>query len=152
MAMITRQVEVDWVGSLADGTGTLSPGSRAFEPLPVTWASRTELPDGRTSSEELLAAAHASSFAMSLCSVLHENQTPAEHLMVATACSLDELEDNPRISSVHLNVRAWVPLIDADRLETLVERAGERCPLSNALRGNVEIYVQCLLEQEADRA
>lgn len=146
MAMVTRQVEVDWVGSLTEGAGTLSPGSRAFEPLAISWASRMQLPDGKTSPEELLAGAHASCFAMALCAVLAEHETPAEHVMVAAACSLDELDEAPRISAMHLNVRAWVPGLDAARLEQLVGEAGERCPLSAALRGNVQIYLQCRLE------
>lgn len=147
MAIATRQVEVEWVGSLAKGAGTLSPGSRAFGPLPVTWAARTEQPDRKTSPEELIAAAHASCFAMALSLVLGENKTPAERIVAAAACTLDEVDGAPRITSLHLNVRAQVPGVEAASFEQLAERAGQLCPVSNALKGNVQIYLQCELEQ-----
>lgn len=146
MAIATRQVEVEWVGSLAQGTGTLSPGSRAFEPLAVTWASRTEAPNGKTSPEELLAGAHASCLAMALSLTLGENHTPAQRLVVAAACTLDEVDGAPRITTVELNVRAWVPGLEAEAFEELAGRAGALCPISNALRGNVEILLESTLE------
>ena len=147
MAIATRQVEVDWVGSLASGTGTLSPSSRAFSPLPVTWASRTERPDGKTSPEELVAAAHASCYAMALALVLGENKTPAARITIAGSCTLDEIDGAPRITTSDLNVRASVPGLTPQSFEELVERAGILCPVSNALRGNIQIRVECELEQ-----
>ena len=82
MAIATRQAELTWDGSLARGRGFLSTGSGALERLPVTWASRTEQPDGRTSPEELVAAAHASCFAMALALVLGEADAPPQQLSV----------------------------------------------------------------------
>lgn len=147
MAIATRQVEIEWVGSLASGAGTLSPGSQAFGPLPVTWASRTEQPDGKTSPEELIAGAHASCFAMALSLVLGENKTPPERIVIAAACTLDEVDGAPKITTSHLNVRAWVPGLGPESFEELAERAGALCPVSNALRGNVEIEIESELEQ-----
>ena len=147
MAIATRQAEIEWVGPLATGAGTLSPGSRAFGPLPVTWASRTEQPDRKTSPEELIAAAHASCFAMALSLVLGENKTPAERIAITAACTLDEVDGAPRITTVHLNVRAWVPALEPAGFEELAARAEELCPVSNALRGNVQIHIESKLEQ-----
>jgi osmotically inducible protein OsmC len=147
MAIATRQAETEWVGSLARGGGMLSAGSRAFAPLPVTWASRTEQPDRKTSPEELIAAAHASCFAMALSLVLGENETPAERVTVAAACTLDEVDGAPRITTIDLTVRARVPGLEPASFDQLVEHAGALCPVSNALRGNVEIGVASELER-----
>lgn len=147
MAIATRQAEIEWVGSLAQGGGTLSVSSGAFGPLPVTWASRTEQPDRKTSPEELIAAAHASCFAMALSLVLAEDKTPAEQVTVAGECTLDEVDGAPRITTVKLTVRARVPGVEAAAFERSLERAGALCPVSNALRGNVELAVDGELER-----
>jgi lipoyl-dependent peroxiredoxin len=142
MPIATRAAEIVWEGALASGTGTLSSGSGALGQLPVTWASRTERPDGKTSPEELIAAAHASCFAMALALVLGENHASPERLAVNAACTLDEVDGAPRITTVALNVRAHVPGLEQASFEQAVERAAGLCPVSNALRGNVEISVQ----------
>ncbi len=139
MAIATRTAEVAWEGPLASGTGTLSGASGALDELPVTWASRTERPDGKTSPEELIAAAHATCFAMALSLLLGENHTPPERIVVEAACTLDEVDGVPRISTVQLRVRARVPGLEPASFEAILERAGALCPVSNALRGNVEI-------------
>lgn len=145
MPFARRQAEVLWTGPLASGTGTLTSASGALEQLAVTWASRTEQPDGKTSPEELIASAHASCFAMALALVLGENETPPERLAVSAACTLDEVDGVPRITAVDLTVSAEVPGLGAGGLEQLVERAADLCPVSNALRGNVEVDVRCEL-------
>jgi lipoyl-dependent peroxiredoxin len=146
MSIATRQAEIVWEGPLASGTGTLSSGSGALGQLPVTWASRTERPDGKTSPEELIAAAHASCFAMALSLMLGENHTPPERLVVDAACALDEVDGAPRITSVALTVQARVTGLEQASFEQIVARAGDLCPVSHALRGNVEISVQSELE------
>ena len=77
MPIARREAEIDWEGPLARGTGTLTSGSGALDELAVTWASRAERPDGKTSPEELIAAAHASCFAMALTLLLDAHQTPS---------------------------------------------------------------------------
>src|SRR5437764_3438527 len=139
MPIATREAEIVWEGPLASGTGTLSSGSGALSQLPVTWASRTERPDGKTSPEELIAAAHASCFAMALSLMLGENHTPPERLTVSAACTLDEVDGAPRITTVELAIRARVSGLEHASFEHVVERAADLCPVSNALRGNVEI-------------
>jgi lipoyl-dependent peroxiredoxin len=141
MTIALRHAEVVWEGTLAGGGGALSSGSGALE-LPVTWASRTEQPDGKTSPEELIAAAHASCFAMALALVLGENHTPPERLAVTAACTLDEVDGAPRITTIELTVRARVPGLDKAGLEPRIAQAADLCPVSNALRGNVEITIR----------
>jgi osmotically inducible protein OsmC len=147
MPVALREAEILWEGPLARGAGTLTSGSGAFDQLPVTWASRTERPDGRTSPEELIAAAHASCFAMALALVLGENNTPPERLAVTASCTLDEVDGTPRITTIELTVRARVPGLEAADLERIVELAGDLCPVSNALLGNVKIDVRSELSR-----
>jgi osmotically inducible protein OsmC len=146
MSIALRKAEVVWDGTLAGGSGALSSASGALE-LPVTWAARTEQPDGKTSPEELIAAAHASCFSMALALVLGENQTPPERLTVTAACTLDELDGAPRITTVELTVRARVPGLDKAGLQRNVAKAEDLCPVSNALRGNVAISVRDELDE-----
>jgi lipoyl-dependent peroxiredoxin len=148
MPIATRNAEVIWEGPLARGTGTLTSGSSALDDLAVTWASRTEQSDGKTSPEELIAGAHASCFAMALALMLGENKTPPERLTVSAACTLDEVDGAPRITTVQLTVRARVPGLEAAEFEHTVGLAADLCPVSNALRGNVEIGVRSELEEQ----
>jgi osmotically inducible protein OsmC len=148
MAIAQRTAEVVWEGTLARGVGALSTASGALE-LPVTWASRTQQPDGKTSPEELIAAAHASCFAMALALVLGENHTPPERLTVTAACTLDEVDGAPRITTAALSVEARVPGLDRAGLQHNVEQAAGLCPVSNALRGNVEISVRGELDERS---
>lgn len=146
MPIATREAQILWEGSLASGAGTVSSGSGALGELPVTWASRTEQPDGKTSPEELIAAAHASCFAMALSLMLGEAHTPPERLTVKAQCTLDEVEGAPKITDVKLSVHARVPGADEASFAAAVDRARALCPVSNALRGNVEIDVRSELE------
>ncbi|HWG09349.1 MAG TPA: OsmC family peroxiredoxin [Solirubrobacteraceae bacterium] len=147
MPIARREAEIVWEGPLASGTGVLSSGSGALGELPVTWASRTERPDGKTSPEELIAAAHASCFAMALSLMLGENRTPPERVVVKAECTLDEIDGAPRITTVELTVRARVPGLEQASFEQTVGRAADLCPVSNALRGNVDISLHSELER-----
>lgn len=146
MPIATREAEIVWEGPLASGTGTLSSGSGALGEVAVTWASRTERPDGKTSPEELIAAAHASCFAMALSLMLSEDHTPPERLTVSAACTLDEVDGAPRITTVELTTRARVPGLEQASFQQTVERAADLCPVSNALHGNVTILLSSELE------
>jgi osmotically inducible protein OsmC len=139
MADAERRAEVVWEGNLPRGSGRFTVGSGSMDEQPVTWASRTERSDGKTSPEELIAAAHGSCFAMALSNVLAEGGTPPERLEITAVCTFDV--DNVRVSSVDLDIRGHVPGIDADDFRSAVEQADQGCPVSNALRGNIEIRV-----------
>jgi len=146
MAIAVRQASIDWTGTLARGAGALSTGSAALVRLPVTWASRTEQPDGKTSPEELIAAAHASCYAMALALVLGEAESPPEHLAVSATCILDEVGGGPRITTIELSVRGRVAGLDQSAFARHVAAAGDLCPVSNALRAGVQISVNGELE------
>jgi lipoyl-dependent peroxiredoxin len=146
MPIATRNAVVTWDGSLARGSGVLSSGSHALQELPVTWAARTEAPEGKTSPEELIAAAHATCFTMALALVLGDAHTPPERLTTSADCVLAEVDRAPRITKLALRVRAHVASIDEAGFNDAVANAAALCPVSNALRGNVEISIDAALE------
>jgi osmotically inducible protein OsmC len=140
-----RRAEVTWSGSLIDGSGTIdSVGSGAFGPLDVTWASRTEESDGRTSPEELIAAAHAACFSMALSHALAQAGTPPERLSTSATVTF---VPGTGITSSHLTVVGRVPGLDDDGFREAAEGARTGCPVSQALAGGVpEITVDARLE------
>ncbi len=143
---ITRFAEAVWSGDLASGNGTINyVSSGAFTRLPVTWASRTEEHNGRTSPEELIAAAHASCFSMSFSSQLAKNSTPATTLEVKAVITFDKGDAGWKIAHSDLTVRGTVPGIDAARFAELANVARDGCPVSQALKGNVELSVVATL-------
>ena len=144
MAMVEREAHVVWQGDLAHGSGSLSEGSGVLNEAPVTFASRVESPGGKTSPEELIAAAHATCYAMALSNTLAEKDTPPERLEVDAVCTLDDQQ--LKITSVNLDVRGAVPGISEEDFENAAREAEQVCPVSNALRGNLEIQLQTHLE------
>jgi osmotically inducible protein OsmC len=132
-----------WEGDLAHGAGTTTPASGAFPAVDVTWASRTARAAGTTSPEELLAAAHASCFCMALSHELGEAGTPPDRL---EATATVDFEPGEGVRSSHIAVRGRVPGIDQDAFSEAARAAGEGCPISGALEGNVEITVETTLE------
>jgi lipoyl-dependent peroxiredoxin len=144
MATAERRAEVVWEGDLPHGSGRFTVGSGAMDEQPVTWASRTERSDGKTSPEELIAAAHGSCFAMALSNVLAQGGTPPERLEITAMCTFDVEE--VKVSRVDLDIRGHVPGIDAEGFRSAVEQAEQGCPVSNALRGNVEVRVNASLD------
>jgi osmotically inducible protein OsmC len=149
MPIAERTAQVIWDGSLAGGRGTVESGSGALSGLPVTWAARTETPEGKTSPEELVAAAHATCFTMALALVLSEANTPPAHIATSASCVLDEVDGAPRITSVGLRVHAQVEALDEAGFNGAVGHAAALCPVSNALRDNVEISVAAFLDTAA---
>ena len=144
----TRTATVTWNGSLAEGSGTVSAGtSGQFTDLPVSWASRTEDAQGRTSPEELLAAAHASCFSMALSGALARAGTPPEHMHVSAAVTFDKVGDAWTVTRSELDVVAVVPGVDEARLDALAQEARDGCPISRALAGNVELSVNSTVEE-----
>lgn len=145
MAMAERTAITSWDGDLAHGKGTIKSGSGALGELPVTWASRTERSDGKTSPEELVAAAHASCFSMALSHTLTEAGNPPEHLDVTAKVTLDERDGAPTVTTSQLTVTGSVPGIDQTGFEQAARDAGKNCPISRALAG-VEISVEATLK------
>ncbi len=145
----TRTSTVTWTGSLAEGAGTVSAGSSGlFTDLPVSWASRTESPDGRTSPEELLAAAHASCFAMALSAGLARGGTPPEHMHVSATVTFEKVGEAWTVTRSQLEVVGTVPGLDEAGFDAAASAAKDGCPISRALAGNVEVTVGSTLEND----
>ena len=147
MLKAERRADVVWEGYLLHVRGTIvSVGSGALGALPVTWASRTERSDGKTSPEELMAAAHAACYAMAFSHTLAQAGTPAERLSVSATCTFEQVEGGFKISTMDLDVRGKVPGLDEAGFEKVAQQAEQGCPVSNALRNNVQIRVNAHLE------
>lgn len=143
-----RRAEANWSGPLATGSGTVTAVSSAvFSSLPVSWAARTEASNGLTSPEELLAAAHASCFAMALSGALARAGTPPDRLEVSAEVTFDKLDAGWRVVSSALTVRGWVPGTTAADFLAAAEATRDGCPISQAIKGNVELSVQATLER-----
>jgi osmotically inducible protein OsmC len=147
MATADRQASTTWEGPLATGSGQLEFLSSGAGPYPVTWASRVEKADGRTSPEELLAAAHASCFSMALSAGLGRGGNPPERLHVTATVSLDPKEGGGfQVTKSHVEVTGKVPGLDQAAFASAVATAAEGCPISGAIKGNVEITHTATLE------
>ena len=141
-----RRADVIWEGDLLTGGGVVTAGtSRAFSALPVTWASRTESPQGKTSPEELIAAAHASCYAMALSFGLAGAGKPPKKLEVSATVTFDKVESGWRVVSSALTVRGVVPGMDAAGFRKAAEGAKDGCPVSQALKDNVKLSVEATL-------
>ena len=142
-----RRAEATWTGSLAEGSGMINyVTSGSITRLPVSWGSRTAAADGQTSPEELVAAAHASCYAMAFSGSLGRNGTPPTSLNVSATVTFDKLEAGWRIVSSALTVHGVVPRIDAATFTSLAEAAKDNCPVSSMMRGNVALSVEATLE------
>jgi|SRR5579875_41898 osmotically inducible protein OsmC len=142
-----RQATVIWTGDLPHGKGELSGRSGAFQNLPVTWASRIERPDGKTSPEELLAAAHASCYSMALSLTLANAGKQPQQLEVSTTYVFEEVNGAPRITTARLDVRGKVAGASEQEFADLAHQAEQLCPVSNAVRNNVAISLNATLVQ-----
>jgi len=143
----TRRATATWSGDLLSGRGTVSAVSSAlFSDQPTTWASRTEEPNGVTSPEELLAAAHASCFSMACSNNLAKAGTPPERLEVGVSVTADKLDAGWTVVSAAIDVRGRVPGATQQSFEEAANGAKDGCPISRALMGNVAITVEATLE------
>jgi lipoyl-dependent peroxiredoxin len=141
-----RRAEATWSGDLMTGKGTVSAvTSGAFAQLPVSWAARTETSDGRTSPEELVAAAHAACFCMALSNGLAKAGHPAERLDVSAEVAFEKADAGWRVASSTLTVEGRVPGMSAEDFTAAANAAKDGCPISKALQGNVELSVQASL-------
>lgn len=134
-----------WEGDLMSGSGTTSLASGAAEPFAVTWSSRTEASEGRTSPEELIAAAHATCFSMAFSNGLAKAGTPPNRLDTAATVTFEKSESGFKVTKSALTVRADIPGISEDEFQVAAAEAKEGCPVSQALQGNVEITLEASL-------
>jgi osmotically inducible protein OsmC len=140
-----RRASVTWNGDLLSGSGTIDEvGSGAFGPLDVSWAARSEeASGGKTSPEELIAAAHASCFSMALSGALAKAGTPPERLQTSAVVTF---VPGTGITKSALTVRGRVPGLDADGFREAAEGAKKNCPVSQALAGVPEITLDAQLD------
>jgi osmotically inducible protein OsmC len=141
---IERKAHATWEGDLRSGSGKFDLDSGAITGQEVTFASRFEQPGGKTSPEELIAAAHATCIAMALANALAQAGHAPKKLETDAVCTLEQTDAGYRITSMQLSVRGDVEGIGEDEFEAAAQQAKEGCPVSNAL-GNVEISMQASL-------
>ncbi len=145
MAAAQSKAEVTWKGNLFAGSGVVSVESGVIGEQQISWASRTNRTKGRTSPEELIAAAHAGCYAMALSNTLDKAGNPPTRLDVSATCSFEQVGDGFKITTMELVVRGVVPGLDQAGFEKLAQQGEQGCPVSNALRGNVDIRVKAEL-------
>jgi osmotically inducible protein OsmC len=144
---IVRKADVAWEGTVSRGSGVVrATSSSAFE-LPVTLASRIADPDGKTSPEELLAAAHASCFVTSLGSELHRAGAPAEHIDLSCTITMDEVEGKGhQIVQSDIAARVVAPGANDATLAAAAAAADEGCPFSTLIKGTATVTYEATLE------
>jgi osmotically inducible protein OsmC len=141
--MPTSVANASWQGVLRDGRGEFSAGSGSFAGK-YTFPTRFEGAAG-TNPEELIAAAHAACLSMALSAALERAGTPSETISTTAHCTLELLDDGPKITKMRLEVKGKVPGMDAAAFQEAAEGAKNGCPVSKALKGNVEFELKATL-------
>jgi lipoyl-dependent peroxiredoxin len=141
MATFARHADVKWTGGLMDGSGSVTAGTGAFT-LPVTFPSRIGEGDGKTTPEEFMAASHAVCYAMVLTNTIGKQGGKASAVRVTATVSADKGDSGIKVTSSHLKaVIEGLEGIDKGKLQELAAGAEKGCPISNAIRGSVNITV-----------
>jgi osmotically inducible protein OsmC len=142
-----RTAEAVWEHDLLKGSGRVKGLSGGLPETSITWAARTEASSGgKTSPEELIAAAHAGCFSMAFAAALARGGTPSERLHVTATVTFDKVGDGWKVVSSDLVVKGRVPGMTPEKFSAAAKAAEGGCPVSNALRGNVAITVAATLE------
>ncbi|HTK27903.1 MAG TPA: OsmC family peroxiredoxin [Vicinamibacterales bacterium] len=142
MATFERHADVDWHGSVMEGKGEAKAGTGAFS-LPVSFPARIGDPGGKTSPEELMAAAHAACYSMALNGTLGRKGASADRTVVTATVTADKGDAGIKIVSSKLSVTAYgLKGLDAAQFADLAHEADGRCPVSNAYRGTMQITVE----------
>jgi lipoyl-dependent peroxiredoxin len=142
MATFERHVDVNWTGSVMEGKGEAKAGTGAFT-LPVSFPARIGDPGGKTSPEELMAAAHAACYAMALNGTIGRTEgVSVDRTQVRATITADKGDAGIKIQSSRLEVTAYgLKGADAAKFTEIAKLAESRCPVSNAYRGTMEITV-----------
>ena len=150
MPRIVREAEIAWEGTTARGAGVVTGVSSGSFALPTTIASRVADPEGKTSPEELLAAAHASCYVTSLGSELARMGTPPERMHVRCTITMDEVgELGHRIVSSAITASGVVPGADAATFAQAAEAADAGCPFSALIKASATVTIHAELEGES---
>ncbi len=151
MADVTRNANVHWEGDVRRGSGSIDfASSGAASSMPFSLPTRSsDDAGGQTSPEELIAASHAGCYAMALSMTLTQAGNPPESLDASAKVALAEASGGGyEVTRSELTVKGRVPGLDADGFEKAAKEAEQACPISNAMRGNVEISVNAEFEGE----
>ena len=149
MPRIVREAEIDWEGTTARGSGVVKALSTGSFEVRSTIASRVDIVEGKTSPEELLAAAHATCFVTSLGSELARLGTPPERMVVRCTITMDEVEGHGhRIVQSAISARGVAPGADAASFAQAVAEADGGCPFSALIRASADVTVEAVLEEE----
>jgi lipoyl-dependent peroxiredoxin len=142
---VERRAKATWEGDLMSGSGDVSTESGAVQDATVKWSSRAEEADENTSPEELIAAAHATCVSMALAHGLAEAGTPAKRLESEATATFEQAGEGFRMTTMRLAIRGEVDGLDEDGFRRAAEDAKENCPVSQALKGNVDVSVDASL-------
>lgn len=141
-----RTASANWESDLLKGKGSFKLESSGLTQGPVSWAARTEAPGGKTSPEELLAAAHAACYAMAFTAALGRMGKPSERIHVKATATFDKVGEAWKVTTMDLHVTGKVPGMTGPEFQAAAEQGEKGCPISNAIRGNVTIKVTSKLE------
>jgi lipoyl-dependent peroxiredoxin len=143
---VKSKAEATWEGDLPHGHGHVQGTSGGLPETSVSWAARTGTEGGKTTPEELLAAAHAACYSMALSAGLGRMQKPPKDLRVTATATFDKVGEGWKVTTMELTVVGHVPGISAADFEAAAKAASVGCPISGALKGNVEVSVRATLE------
>jgi osmotically inducible protein OsmC len=142
---VERTANAEWQGDLFSGSGKVSTQSGAVRDATVKWSSRAEVADENTSPEELIAAAHATCILMALAGGLARAGTPPQNLEAEATATFDKAGDGFKMTTMRISVRGQVEGLDEDGFRQAAEQAKEGCPVSQALKDNVDVSVDAAL-------
>jgi lipoyl-dependent peroxiredoxin len=142
---VERTANAVWEGDLMGGSGTVSTESGVVSNATVKWSSRAEQADQNTSPEELIAAAHATCISMATAHGLAGAGTPPQRLETQATATFEETPDGFRMTTMKVQIRGQVEGLDEEGFRQAAENAKENCPVSQALKGNVEVTLDAAL-------
>ena len=142
---VERTANAEWQGDLMSGSGKVSTQSGAVRDATVKWSSRAEVADENTSPEELIAAAYATCISMALSNVLAQAGNPPQKLETEATSTFEKTDDGFRMTTMRITIRGQVEGLDEESFRQAAEDAKENCPVSQALKGNVNVSVDASL-------
>jgi lipoyl-dependent peroxiredoxin len=142
---VERTANAEWQGDLLSGSGKVSTKSGVVRDATVKWSSRAEAADENTSPEELIAAAHATCVAMALAGGLAKAGTPPQRLETEATATFDKVGEGFRMTTMRITIRGQVEGLDEEGFRQAAEQAKENCPVSQALKGNVDVSLDAAL-------
>jgi osmotically inducible protein OsmC len=142
---VERTANAQWKGDLTGGSGTVSTASGVVEEATVKWSTRAERADQNTSPEELIAAAHASCISMALAHGLAEAGNEPRQLDTEATATFDQVDGGFKMTTMLITIRGQVDGLEENAFRKAAEVAAENCPVSQALKGNVEVTLDASL-------